>query len=530
MLKPLTTTLTLLTLGLNPPAATTGATETTTTTTGTITTGTDTSATGTITTRSSTTRTGATRTGTTETGEAETVTTGATGIRTTATRTTGRAAQAWTPCPNDKIGMECTDLQVPVDWRKPDGRKITLKLGRLKATGPGPSKGSVLLAYGGPGAPGIALTQTAAANWWTDLRKRMDIVTWDTRGYGEQHQGLSTGLQCAWTRIPIPDSPADDADFGRLSDTNRGYAEACRLKDPELFANMSSADQARDMEAIRKALGDDKLNFYGASYAGFYGQSYARLFPGNVRTMVLDGTWSHSAPDWTTELVEMAKSNEQHMQRFFTWCATNDCRDIPALWRKVIARAARTPIPTKTPNVAYRTRDLQSFALFLARQGPSAWPKLAEAIRKSADGDASDFVPARGARYPDQTTGVTECTDWPRFATRKEQIATTKRVLQAAPNTGTANTLASGTLSCIGWPVPVTNPPAPLPKGLPPLLGAGAWGESDAVDRVLSQVPGSTTIHHDGPGHTLYGTNPCARTHINRYFTNATLPPKKTAC
>ncbi|MDX3111304.1 alpha/beta hydrolase, partial [Nonomuraea angiospora] len=68
------------------------------------------------------------------------------------------------------------------------------------------------------------------------------------------------------------------------------------------------------------------------------------------------------------------------------------------------------------------------------------------------------------------------------------------------------------------------------PKGLPPMLGAGAWGESDAVTRVLSQVPGSATIRHDGPGHTLYGTNSCARDHINRYFTDRTMPPTKTEC
>ncbi|MER5998934.1 alpha/beta fold hydrolase [Nonomuraea angiospora] len=441
---------------------------------------------------------------------------------------TAGGPQQWQTCPNDKIGMECSDLQVPADWQKPDGRKITLKLGRLKATGK--SEGSVLIAYGGPGGPGIGITQSAASDWWTKLRERMDIVTWDTRGYGEQFGGLSTGLQCAWTRVPIPDSPRDDADFGRLSDTNRGYAEACRLKDPELFANMSSADQARDMEAIRKALGDDKLNYYGASYAGFYGQDYARLFPDRIRTMVLDGTWSHSAADWERELEEMAKSNEQFLRRFFTWCASNDCADVPALWRTLIARADRTPIPTKTANVAYKTRDLQSFALGLARQGTAAWPKLAQAIRKAADGDASDFVPQRGARYPDQATGVTECADWPRFANRKEMTAAIKRLQRVAPNTGTANTLASATLGCIGWPQPVTNPPTPLPKGLPPMLGAGAWGESDAVTRVLSQVPGSATIRHNGPGHTLYGANPCARDHINRYFTDRTMPPTKTEC
>lgn len=447
---------------------------------------------------------------------------------TAAAADTAPTVRDWAPCPNDKIGMECADLQVPVDWRKPEGREITLKLGRLKATGT--SEGSILVAYGGPGGPGIAITQSSASGWWTDLRKRMDIVTWDTRGYGQQFGGLSTGLQCNWTRIPIPGLPQDDADFGRLSDTNRGYAEACRLKDPELFANMSSADHARDMEAIRKALGDDKLNYYGASYAGFYGQTYARLFPDRIRTMVLDGTWSHSSDDWTRELEEMAKSNEQFMRRFFTWCATNDCKDVPGLWRSVITRADRTPIPAKTANVAYKSRDLQSFALGRARQGATAWPELAAAIRKAAKGDASGFVPTRGVRYPDQATGVTECTDWPRFASRKEAAATTKRLLRIAPNAGAANTLASATLGCIGWPVSVSNPPAPLPKSLPPMLGAGAWGESDAVARVLSQVPGSATVYHDGPGHTLYGNNKCARDHANRYFTDRTLPPTRTNC
>ncbi|NBE95740.1 alpha/beta hydrolase [Nonomuraea sp. KC401] len=436
-------------------------------------------------------------------------------------------AQDWRPCPRDKIGMVCTDLKVPVDWSKPGGRTINLKLGRLKATGA--SEGSVLVAYGGPGGPGIALTQ-ANPGWWAALRERMDIVTWDTRGYGEQFQGLSTGLRCSWTRVPIPDAPEDDASLGRLSDTNRGYAEACRLKDPELFAHMSSADHARDMEAIRKSLGDGELNFYGASYAGIFGQAYARLFPGRIRTMVLDGTINHSTASWERELGESAKANESSLRRFFAWCRANDCSDVPGRWRALIARAERTPVPTTTANVAYNGRDLQSFAIGRARQGKPAWPGLAQAIRKAAKGDASGFVPARGARYPDQSTGVTECTDWPRIAGLKELAATNTRLRTIAPNAGSANTLATAMLGCIGWPVPVTNKPAPLPKGLPPLLGAGAWGESDAVARALSSVPGSAVVHHDGPGHTLYGFNECARDHINRYFTDRTVPAKTTRC
>lgn len=434
------------------------------------------------------------------------------------------SALDWSACPDDKIGMQCADVQVPVDWRKPDGRKITLKVGRLKATGR--AEGSVLIAYGGPGAPGVRLTQTMPATW-AELRKRMDVVTWDTRGYGEQFGGLSTGLPCTWTRLPVPAFPADDAEFGRLAAANRGYAEGCRLKDKELFANMSSADHARDMEAIRKALGEPKLNFYGASYAGFYGQAYARLFPSSVRTMVLDGTWNHSPTDWGKELDEVALSNEGFMRRFFAWSGTGSERS----WRSLVAKADRVPIhAAKSPEFAFDGRDLQVLGLAQAKQGPSAWPALKQAVRDALAGDATGFLQEYGLRYPDQSTGVTECADWPRFAGRAQMDAAVARLRRIAPNTGAAPTIAAATLGCVGWPVPVTDPPEPLPKGLPPLLGAGAWGESDAVKRVLDQVPGSGVVRHDGPGHTLYLSNACARGHIDRYFAEAVIPAADTTC
>lgn len=426
------------------------------------------------------------------------------------------------PAPTEK--MEISEVSVPVDWDRPEGRAITLKVGRLPATGK--AEGSVLIAYGGPGAPGILLTETMP-QMWAELRKRMNIVTWDTRGYGKQVQGTSTALPCTWTRVPIPAFPEDDADFARLSDLNRGLAEPCRSSDPELFANMSSADHARDMEAIRKAIGEPKLTFYGASYAGFYGQAYARLFPGKVRAMVLDGTWNHSAADWNRELELTALQNEQAMGRYFASCEREACR--PAFWQKLVAKADRTPIPAGA-GLAYDGRDLQGLAQSFVRQGPKGWIALAEAITKAARGDASGFVPARGLRFPDAANGVTECTDWPRFAGRKDMAATVARLNRIAPNMGTAGTMATATLNCVGWPAGVTNPPAPLPKGLPPLVGAGAWGESDAVARVLAQVPGSGLVRHDGPGHTLYPSNECARGHLNRYLTGLVVPAPGTTC
>ncbi|MFF4991557.1 alpha/beta fold hydrolase [Streptosporangium saharense] len=439
-------------------------------------------------------------------------------------------ALGWRPCSGEKIAMECADLAVPLDWARPGGRTITLQIGRLPATGT--AEGSVLVAYGGPGGPGIATTQ-AHPEIWANLRTRMDVVTWDTRGYGEQFGGRSDGLPCVWTRVPYPKVPADDADFGRLADTNRGYAEACRHGDPEFFAHMSSADQARDMEAIRRALGGGGLNFYGASYAGLYGQAYARLFPTQVRTMVLDGTANHSDANWLREVGESARDNQAAMRRFFDWCGGTDMcplDDAAHDWRELVAKTERTPVGARRVEASYDGQDLRSFALGLAREGEAQWPVLGQAIQDALKGDASDFAPQRGARYPDLSTPVTECLDWPRFRNRAELAATLNRLRRIAPDTESAFTLATGTLACVGWPVPATNPPKPLPSGLPPLLGAGAWVESDATARVVRQAPGSVVIRHEGPGHTLYPFNACARDHIDSYLTDRSMPPPDTVC
>lgn len=451
----------------------------------------------------------------------------------------------WQECPGDNPAeMECASLDVPVDWAKPDGRKITLELGRLPrtgthSTGAEPAKGSVLVAYGGPGGPGIAITQQNP-ELWAELRQRMDVVTWDTRGYGEQFGGTSTGLDCTWTRLPIPNVPADAAEFGRLAQDNFGTAYACRTRDPEFFDAMSSADHARDMEAIRVALGEPKINFYGASYATFYGQTYARLFPDRVRTMVLDGGFSNSPTEasggWTGELIAHAKRNEQTIGRFFDWCESDrDCalsgRNVERSWQRLLAKAKRTPLRAEREDETYYydDADLRGIGLGLARR--KSWPELAKAIDAALHGDASDFVPARPeSPYPDLPTGITECLDMPRIKSYEEAAGTVKRLERIAPNVGAVGTMAKNTLQCVGWPTPVTNPPAPLPDGLPPFLTAGAWDEFDALEPVADQVPDSGSIFHGDSGHTLYPFNECARGHIDRYFVDQVVPPRGTRC
>ncbi|WP_343954424.1 alpha/beta hydrolase [Nonomuraea longicatena] len=242
--------------------------------------------------------------------------------------------------------------------------------------------------------------------------------------------------------------------------------------------------------------------------------------------MVLDGTSSHSpAKGWEAETEELARDNEASMDRYFSWAGGGAERD----WRRLLAEADRAEIPArKFPGVAYRGEDLRAWGIGLARRGGAAWATLKAAVRDGLAGDSSGFRPEGWtSSYHGLLPGVTECAEIPRPDSRKEMAAQYTRLAKLAPNTGAMGIGAvGGMLGCVGWPTKVTNPPQPLPANLPPLLGAGAWNESDATGRVIAQVPGSATITQDGPGHTLHQYNACARAHIDRYLVDAVVPVK----
>ena len=438
----------------------------------------------------------------------------------------------WGECPGGPgtVGIECASLQVPVDWDEPGGRQITLMLGRLRSAAAKP-QGSVTVNFGGPTGNSIDLMRSYGGGVaFAGLRQKMDIVTWDLRG-GPNTPGLSTNLPCDWKGVRLPRLPRDQAAFDRLAAANRAAAVECQAKDPELFASMDSASHARDLEAIRKALGESQVNFYGASYGGFLAQAYARLFPQHVRTMVLDGTWNHSAADWDRELNQLARDVDTFMVRFFDWCRTEaSCSVGPATWKRVVARANRDPLPAGS--TTYDGNEIRKLGLNLARGGPASYGRLADAIKKAAAGDASGFTPAPPNQpFPAAPSpGVVECTDWPHPANQRELQRQVRRMEAAAPYTGIAGTIAYAMLSCFGWPIPVQNQPAALPKGLPPLVMAGNWSEFDSASRVIAQVPGSGSIYHDGPGHTLYLSNECARTKIDAYLADGVVPAPGTRC
>ncbi|MEU1725204.1 alpha/beta fold hydrolase [Nonomuraea sp. NPDC005692] len=458
----------------------------------------------------------------------------------------GPSAPVWRPCADKDAprDMRCASVQVPVDWSRPGGRKIVVPLGLLPASGGRRRIGTVFSVPGGPGASGIDDLKQFQGKL-AALRDRFDVVSFAPRntvkpGGALPYECLATG---PWITLP-----RDRAEYAALARTNREHAQRCRAADPELFDHMDSASVARDIEAVRVALGEDRLSFLANSYGGRPAAAYARLFPSRVRAMVMDGAAGH-AEDTTAGEPRMYARAERQLRRFAAWCRTATAcalhgRDAGEVWRGLVTGADRSPVPVRNDpsGAAYTGFDLKvaaapSFTSPGQEPDVPRWVQLAAAIDKAADGDASGFADyvrqASGSPKVPSLAGqnMTQCLDGAGYGSYAAYHEALRRAQELSPDF--AGQRAWWPLACAGWPAPVTNPPAPLPvRGLTPFLGVGSWTDHDEVAEVIRPVPGSSSVRYEGHGHMLYlyGRTGCVTAHVNRYLTSLRLPPPGTTC
>jgi pimeloyl-ACP methyl ester carboxylesterase len=207
---------------------------------------------------------------------------------------------AWSKCYPQFGPFQCGTVQVPLDYDNPNGATISLAVVRLPATDPAHRIGSLFLNPGGPGGSGVDYTVFAGPFLYTDeVRAKFDLVGFDPRGTNR-----STALRCfgndkQWgpyfTPFSFPITPAEEQIWMNADlylDSN------CAQRGGRIADHMATADVARDLDVLRQAVGDAKLNYAGVSYGTFLGQTYANMFPNNVRAMIIDGVLDPIA--WTT--------------------------------------------------------------------------------------------------------------------------------------------------------------------------------------------------------------------------------------
>ena len=233
---------------------------------------------------------------------------------------------AWGSCEDPvlvSVGAQCGTLQVPMDYRRPHGKKIQLALTRVKHKTPDSAfQGVMMTNPGGPGQSGLIMS--ALGGLIPDhAGDAYDWIGFDPRGVGSSKPALSCdpGYMDFTRPSYVPFTPQlEQTWLTRV----RGYANACGAhNDPDLLANMKTTDTVADQESIRVALGVGKMSFYGYSYGTYIGQVYATLHPDHVRRMVLDSNVDAPNVYYRLNLSE-DPGFDRNLNIFFRWVASHD--------------------------------------------------------------------------------------------------------------------------------------------------------------------------------------------------------------
>ncbi len=220
----------------------------------------------------------------------------------TATAAESRPAHAlaWESCYAD-VGpsFQCAVAQVPLDYDRPRGAKISIALTRLPASDPARRIGSLFLNPGGPGGSGVDFVLGAGPSLYTDeVRARFDLVGFDPRGIIR-----STPLRCfeseeQWPPFPPFAFPLTREQEREWAAWDRALNAACRARGGPIMNHMSTANVARDLNGCAGWWATSKLSYAGFSYGSYLGVTYANLYPNRVRALVVDGVLDPIA--WST--------------------------------------------------------------------------------------------------------------------------------------------------------------------------------------------------------------------------------------
>ncbi len=211
----------------------------------------------------------------------------------------------WADCGD---GFQCATARVPLDYDHPRGATISLALIRLPAGDPARKIGSIFINPGGPGGSGVDFVRALGPFLYSDeVRARFDLVGFDPRGIIR-----STPLRCFETfdqalavlaPMAFPVTRQEERGWVRA---DRALARACARRGGAILDHMATADVARDLDLLRRAVGDDKLSYVGYSYGTYLGATYANLFPNKVRALVVDGVLDPIA--WATGRGDQART------------------------------------------------------------------------------------------------------------------------------------------------------------------------------------------------------------------------------
>ncbi|WP_051325318.1 alpha/beta fold hydrolase [Glycomyces tenuis] len=310
----------------------------------------------------------------------------------------------WEPCEADPTA-DCGVMDVPLEWDDPGGETIGINVTRRPAENPDERVGS-LVVQAGKASPSALVVLYMPEFLGQELRDKFDIVGFDLRGVG-----FSSPLVCDEELVEAkPDSYLESGrEFRELVDYNQRLRDDCVERNGDLYSNVDTLSVVRDVDALRGALGEDRLDFLGFSYGSFIGAQYAEEYPDRVRTLALDSNVDHSLDvvDWVGLKAEMM---QDLFEKFVEWCEGDErCAlygsDVREVWHSVMDRADRGELSfTGDPEHEVTAYDVVS-GLFHCGYGPN-WTATADYLASLHETGVAEGLPCPSEDDDDGETPV----------------------------------------------------------------------------------------------------------------------------
>ncbi|MGV8970288.1 MAG: alpha/beta hydrolase [Microbacteriaceae bacterium] len=455
----------------------------------------------------------------------------------------------WSSCGN---GMQCATATAPLDWEDPARESIELALVRQIATG-GTSLGSLLVNPGGPGASGYDIVKDSVDFATTEtLQRSFDIVGFDPRGVGR-----SSSVSChddasdldAFLYDITPGEIGSEQWLGEVAESNTRFAAQCSELTGDLLGEVDTISAARDLDMLRAALGDEKLNYLGYSYGTYLGATFADLFPSKTGRLVLDGALDPATSSFDVTAIQ-AEGFESAMLAFLEDCdtrATCPFTDGPAEAQKEIRSILDRLDVSPLRNIDGRKlgSNTMTAAIILPLYDASNWPYLIDLFTSVVQGDAelafllADSYNSRGEDgiYLDNSLEsriAINCLDYPRESDPTVWRDEAAQLAELAPIFGPQ--FAWGETSCANWPYPAGRARAPIvAAGSNDILVVGTTNDP-ATPYVWSvalaeQLEKGHLVTREGEGHTGYNKgNSCVDETVDNYFVSGTVPTTDPLC
>lgn len=454
----------------------------------------------------------------------------------------------WEQCKNLE-SADCASLTVPVDYTDPSGKTIEIETLRIPAQKPDEWQGSLVVNPGGPGGSGIDYALNARYAFGQPLRDHFDIVGFDPRGVGRSAPVDCLSDEALDEYIAGDATPDDDTPVAEIRESNRDFAAGCKELSPDLVEHVSTQDVARDMDVLRAAMGNDQLDYFGASYGTSIGATYAELFPENVGKFVLDAATDPDVSALDASL-QQAEGFETALRAYVQNCVdSNDCflgdsveQGLTKI-KNLMNDIEEEPLETGTDR---KLRIGNAFyGMIIPLYQRSAWSQLSLALKSAFQGEGrpllllSDIYASRDqdGGYTDnsmEAIGVINCLDDPVTFTPDQVEKVLPRFEQASPTF--AGFFAWGMMGCEGFDPSASPEPLDIKgEGANPIIVTGTTRDPATPFRwaknMANSLESGVLIERDGDGHGAYNAgNECVDEAIEGYLINDEVPEDGLKC